>query len=189
MWRDQTRACSFGEDAVAYDRARPAYPEALVDDLMAPGPRRVLDVGCGTGKAGRMFAARGCDVLGVEPDERMAAVARTHGLAVETVSIERWDSAGRTFDLVVSGQAWHWIDPQRALPRVVAALAARGRIAVFWNHSSHRSLPDAERSRLLGAVGRLIDDLGGALEVRYTTRCITAQRRNGPASIGGTWSQ
>jgi SAM-dependent methyltransferase len=49
--RDRRRALSFGEDAAQYDRARPTYPAALVDDLMRGAPTRVLDVGCGTGIA------------------------------------------------------------------------------------------------------------------------------------------
>ena len=54
---------SFGADAEQYDRARPSYPGALVDRIV--GGRAgldVLDVGCGTGIAGRQFQAAGCRV-------------------------------------------------------------------------------------------------------------------------------
>jgi trans-aconitate methyltransferase len=57
--QDRRRAGSFGEAAEQYERARPSYPVELVDALMADHPGRVLDVGCGTGKAGRLFAVRG----------------------------------------------------------------------------------------------------------------------------------
>jgi SAM-dependent methyltransferase len=130
---NRRRAESFGENAEQYDRARPTYPEGLVDFLMADRPRRVLDVGSGTGKAGRLFLARGCDVLGVELDARMADVARSHGLSVEVAAFEAWDSAGRVFDLLVSGQAWHWIDPAVGLEKAAAVLRPGGRFAVFWN--------------------------------------------------------
>src|SRR5207302_3315261 len=73
---DRQRAGSFGEDAAQYDRARPSYPTELVDALMVDQPRRVLDVGCGTGIAARLLAERACAVLGVEADPRMAEVAR-----------------------------------------------------------------------------------------------------------------
>ena len=48
--RTRQIAESFGADAERYDRARPAYPDALVARIVAsmPGPE-VLDVGCGTG--------------------------------------------------------------------------------------------------------------------------------------------
>ena len=106
---ERDRAESFGRVAAQYDQYRPGYPAALVDDLLGGGAQRVLDLGCGTGKAGRLFAARGADVLGVEIDPAMAEVARGHGLTVEVDSFEEWDDGGRTFDLVIAGQAWHWM--------------------------------------------------------------------------------
>jgi SAM-dependent methyltransferase len=81
---------SFGSDPERYDRARPRYPEAMVDAITAasPGPGFV-DVGIGTGIAARQFEQAGCDVLGVEVDERMAEFARScHGLAVEVASFD-----------------------------------------------------------------------------------------------------
>ena len=108
---DRDRAASFGSLAEQYDRFRPSYPRALIDDLVALGPGKVLDVGCGTGKVARALTDRGVDVLGVEPDERMARVARRHGIPVELASFETWDPAGRTFDLLTAGHAWHWVDP------------------------------------------------------------------------------
>lgn len=102
----------------------------LVDT--SPGPRFV-DVGCGTGIAARQFQAAGCRVLGVEPDERMAALARRRGLEVEVATFESWDPAGREFDAVIAGQAWHWVDPVVGAARAASALAPAGRFAAFWN--------------------------------------------------------
>lgn len=136
LHQDRPRAQSFGTDAVRYDRARPSYPPALVDALLEGSPARVLDVGCGTGKAARLLAARGCAVLGVEPDERMAAVARAYGIPVEVAAFEGWDPGGRRFDLVASGQAWHWVDPITGPQKAAAVLPAGGRLAVFWNVGS-----------------------------------------------------
>lgn len=124
---------SFGTDAARYDRARPRYPEALVQRIVAacPGPR-VLDVGCGTGIAARQFQAAGCTVLGVEPDVRMAEWARGRGLEVEVSSFEAWDPAGRSFDAVVAGMAWHWVDPVAGAAKAAEALRSGGRLAPFW---------------------------------------------------------
>jgi len=134
---DRDRALSFGGVAALYDRARPSYPAALIDDLMAWGPRHVLDVGCGTGKAARLLAERGCDVLGVEPDPLMASVARDHGIAVEDGTFEEWDARGRRFDLIVSGQAWHWVDPELGTAKAADVLRDGGHIALFWNGGRH----------------------------------------------------
>src|SRR5439155_21355018 len=131
------RACSFGQTAGVYDRSRPSYPAALSNDLTAEATRKVLDVGCGTGKAARLFSDRGCDVLGVEPDPAMAAVARGHGVTVEDGTFEAWDPRGRTFELVVAGQSWHWVDPVPGLAKVGAVLRPGGRFAAFWNLDSY----------------------------------------------------
>jgi SAM-dependent methyltransferase len=127
---------SFGAEAGRYDRARPSYPAALVERIVAASPgrgRRVLDVGCGTGIVARLFQAAGCDVLGVDPDARMAGHARERGLEVEVATFETWATNGRAFDTVVSGQAWHWVDPVAGAAKAAAALRPGGRFAVFWN--------------------------------------------------------
>src|SRR5688572_8567492 len=99
-------ARSFGTEAVRYDRTRPRYPEELIEKIVAasPGPR-VVDVGCGTGVLSRQLLAAGCEVVGVEHDERMAEFARDTGVDVEVSKFEAWDPAGREFDAVVAGQS------------------------------------------------------------------------------------
>ncbi len=157
-----SRATTFGIDAEAYDRARPGYPPALIDELVGPGVTDVLDVGCGTGKLGRVLAARGCRVLGVEPDERMAHVAwRRYGMEVAVSRFEDWDDGGRRFDLVTSAQAWHWVDPHAGAVRAAAVLRHGGRLAVIWNLIRH----DPEVKEALDAVYRNLapELLGGVV--------------------------
>jgi SAM-dependent methyltransferase len=133
LHHERDRASAFGDDAAQYDRARPSYPPELVDRLMADHPHEVLDVGCGTGIAARLFIDRGAHVFGVEEDARMAAVARESGLDVEISPFESWQPHGRTFDLLISGQAWHWIDPDLGAAKAAEALRSGGRIGLFWN--------------------------------------------------------
>jgi len=124
----------FGADAGRYDRARPTYPADLVDRIIAASPGRdVLDVGCGTGISARLFQAAGCRVLGVDPDPRMAGLARQGGTETEVATFEDWDPAGRTFDAVIAAQAWHWVDPAAGAAKAAAVLRPGGRLAVFWN--------------------------------------------------------
>src|ERR1700677_18879 len=110
--RARTTAESFGSDAERYDRTRPRYPQVLVDRIVAesPGPD-IVDVGIGTGVSAQLFQAAGSRVVGVEPDPRMAEFAQRRGFEVEVAKFEDWDQAGRTFDVLISGQAWHWVDP------------------------------------------------------------------------------
>ncbi len=133
LYQDRARASSFGAVAETYDRTRPTYPDALLDDLVATGAAGAIDVGCGTGILGRSLAARGIAVLGVEPDAEMAAIARSHGLDVEVSGFEDWDDRGRTFDLLVAGQAWHWVDPERGAVKAARVLSPGGLAALAWN--------------------------------------------------------
>lgn len=127
-------AKSFGTDAERYDRTRPHYPGAMVERIVAAAPgRTVLDVGCGTGIAARQFKAAGCDILGVEIDERMAGPARRSGIEVEVAEFESWDPAGRTYDAVIAGQTWHWVDQVAGAAKAAEALRPGGRLALFWN--------------------------------------------------------
>jgi SAM-dependent methyltransferase len=131
---ERDRAESFGSVAEQYERLRPAFPDALLDDLAAlGGANGTLDVGTGTGKVARGLARRGLPVLGVELDPRMAEVARSHGVHVEIARFEEWDDAGRRFDLVTCGDAWHWIEPKRGAEKVARVLRPGGTLVRFWN--------------------------------------------------------
>jgi len=132
---ERNRAESFGGVAESYDRYRPSYPSALIDDLAATAPAAVLDIGCGTGKATRLLIERGLNVLGVEADARMAQVARQNGVQVEVATFEAWDSRGRTFDLLTAAQSWHWVDPAVGVAKAAELLRPNGVLALFWNHS------------------------------------------------------
>lgn len=125
---------SFGSEAERYERTRPSYPAAMVEAILASDPGcEVLDVGIGTGISARPFREQGCRVLGVEPDERMAEYARRAGFEVEIATFEDWIPAGRAFDLVIAGQAWHWVDPLLGASKAAEVLRHGGRLALFWN--------------------------------------------------------
>jgi SAM-dependent methyltransferase len=125
----------FDQQAEAYDRFRPTYPDAVIDELLGPVPAGldVLDVGCGTGIASRQMAQRGAKVLGVELAPRMAEVARSHGIDVEIAAFEGWQAAGRIFDRVTSAQAWHWLDLALATAKAASVLRLGGRLCLIWN--------------------------------------------------------
>jgi SAM-dependent methyltransferase len=186
---------SFGADAERYDRARPSYPTAMVDRIVAESPGRdVVDAGCGTGISARLFQAAGCRVLGVDPDPRMAGLARGSGLEVEVAKFEDWDAAGRTFDAVIAGQAWHWVNMAAGAAKAAAVLRPGGRLAVFWNAFD----PPAELREAFGAVyQRVVPDSpmsagfwSRPASVQYLTMCDRAadgMRQAGAFGDPQTW--
>ena len=128
----------FTEQADAYRRSRPAYPDELIDMLvaeagLAPGDS-VADFGAGTGIMTRMLTERELVVFAIEPNESMrsrAEVPEAHWIAgtfeqslLETAS-QRW---------AIAAQAFHWADPLRALPEIRRILQPDCLFTVLWNN-------------------------------------------------------
>lgn len=149
----------FDTEAERYDRCRPSYPGVVIDAVLGPEPAGldVLDVGCGTGIASRQIAERGARVVGVEVAPRMASTARSHGIEVEVASFEDWDAAGRTFDRIISAQAWHWLDVPASTAKAASLLRPGGRLCLFSSAGCH---PDDLADTLAGVYARLFPNVG-----------------------------
>lgn len=128
----------FSPIADLYQRFRPSYPGQLVDWILgttrlAP-PASVADVGCGTGVSTRLFAERGFDVVGVDPNEAMLASARERGGASYRVGeAAATGLPNGSVDLVIAAQAFHWFDSPAALPEFWRILRPGGWCSAFWN--------------------------------------------------------
>jgi SAM-dependent methyltransferase len=126
-------------DSVArdYDDARPGYPPALFDDLvelaqLEPGAR-LLEIGCGTGKATRPLVERGFEVTCVELGPRLAdETRRALPVDVHVAPFEEWDADGARFDLVYAATAWHWLDPELRYRKAHDLLHPGGHLA-HWS--------------------------------------------------------
>jgi SAM-dependent methyltransferase len=164
---DRTLARSYGkvfnEIADEYDRNRPAYPDALVDQAcdvagISDGDR-VLEIGCGTGQLTRSLLARGLRVTALEPGDQLIAVAeenlRDSG-DVEFVHtrLEDMQLPRENYEAVFSASAIHWVDPDLSWRKIADALAARGTLALiqYFGLQEQRSVDDQEA--LLSALHR-----------------------------------
>lgn len=144
------RRLAFGAVAELYEQVRPSYPQSLVEVVLAhaqlePGDR-ILDVGAGTGKATRLFAGRGHEIVALEPSPQMAGVARATLAEDARVTVvegdfEGWELPPEPFKLLISAQAWHWIDPAVRYVKARAALERGGALAAFWNHVDWQRVP------------------------------------------------
>jgi 2-polyprenyl-3-methyl-5-hydroxy-6-metoxy-1,4-benzoquinol methylase len=99
----------FDGVADTYDAIRPGYPvevfDAISDYSGATGMLRVLEIGIGTGQATAQMASRGWRVVGLEPGEHLAAVARRRlsgypDIEVENVTFEAAEIEAGTYDVV-----------------------------------------------------------------------------------------
>ncbi|MEU9156747.1 class I SAM-dependent methyltransferase [Streptomyces sp. NPDC048417] len=134
---------TFDKDAERYQRARPGYPPALIEELSrvtGAGPGvRVLEIAPGTGQLTVDLARSGCGITAVELGPSLAAVARRQLAAfpavdVVTAGFERWELPPEPFDAVVCATAFHWIDPAVRVPRAARALRPGGLLAVVVTH-------------------------------------------------------
>jgi len=181
---DEARRTSFDDEAERYDRARPSYAEALVDEVIAhsriPPDGRILEVGAGTGKATVLFARRGYPMVALEPGANLANVLRRNVAAfpkvqIELSTFEEWPGADGSFDLVISAQAFHWVDPKVRYRKAAAALRPGGAFALIRNEQF--DLAPSLRAELDDAYARFFPAAAdqGASDVETQRRELTAE--------------
>ena len=130
----ETRRLSFGSVAADYDRYRPSPPPQALDWLIPPDATAILDLAAGTGVVTRELVGRAARVFAVEPDERMRTVlaARCPGAEVLDGRGEDIPLPDASVDAVVISAAWHWLDPERAVPEITRVLRVGGTLGVIW---------------------------------------------------------
>jgi SAM-dependent methyltransferase len=161
----------FDEVAVDYDRHRPAYPDALVDQAcQAAGigsGDHVLEVGCGSGQLTRSLAARGLHVTALEPGENFVALARRNlagsgGVEFLTAQFEDALLPREQFQAVFSASAFHWIDPRVSWQKAADVLVPGGTLALiqYCGLAEPRSKRDQEAA--LAAIGKVAPDIAAS---------------------------
>lgn len=135
MTPDPARAQVFGSFAEDYDRFRPDYPVEALDWVLAGDPRRVADVGAGTGKLTAALAGRRLEVVAVDPDEAMLAelAERVPGAECHVGRAEELPLEDDSVDMVLFGQSWHWTELEPAVAEVRRVLRPGGSLALLWN--------------------------------------------------------
>ena len=125
---------SFGSIAENYDGLRPHAPQQAVDWLVPSGCDVAVDVGAGTGLFTRALAGKAAHVIAVEPDARMRAVlsARSPGVRAVEGRGESIPLPDASADAVFVSSAWHWMDPERAVPEIGRVLRDGGRFGLIW---------------------------------------------------------
>ena len=130
----ETRRLSFGSVAADYDRYRPSPPPQALDWLIPAGAQAVLDLASGTGAVTRELVGRAARIIAVEPDERMRAVLTASCPDAEVLEGRGEDIPlpDASVDAVVISAAWHWLNPDQAVPEITRVLRPGGVLGVIW---------------------------------------------------------
>ena len=119
--------------------------------------RRVLDVGCGTGRVAAALAERGSRVWGIEPSPEMAAIARTRVSTVKVAPAEQLPFKDGWFERAVMWLVVHLFDRPQAFTEAARVLGPEGRLVVatfepehferYWLNRFFPSLEEIDRAR------------------------------------------
>jgi ubiquinone/menaquinone biosynthesis C-methylase UbiE len=119
--------------------------------------RRVLDVGCGTGRVGSALKERGSRVWGIDPSPEMVEAARKRGVSAKVAPAERLPFKAGWFERAVLWLSVHLLDRPRAFEELRRVLEPGGRVALatfdpshfdrFWLNQVFPSLEHIDRGR------------------------------------------
>jgi SAM-dependent methyltransferase len=187
----------FNEVALEYDRNRPAYPDALIDEAcevagIGDGDR-VLEVGCGTGQLTRSLLARGLRVTALEPGDQLIRLAEENlkdAGDVEFVHTRFEDTRlpRESFQAVFSASAIHWVDPDLGWRKIADALAPDGTLALiqYFGLQEQRSVDDQEA--LLSVLHRHAEEIAATMptyrDLDRTIAGVQERREN----IANAWA-
>ena len=179
----------FDDVAEAYDRFRPGYPAALIDEACSIGDlatgSRVLDIGCGTGKLTAALAERGLVVEAVDPGPRMVQIARRYvpTARFHVASFEDVELASGAFDAAFSAMAFHWVAPEVSWSKAARVLRPGGLLALLWYINGSTELDAA----LLAVWRAVLPEAADWPSRDDPTMWEGAQRRRGNVSELWSW--
>jgi trans-aconitate methyltransferase len=139
----------FSGTASFYRQYRPGIPAEVADVLIAASPdrrpRRLLDIGTGTGLVAEALLGSFDDVIAIDNDPGMLAAAeevlRPAVPASATLRLEESTAEGFspppgwTADLVTICRAFHWLDQAGVLASLDGQVAPDGAVAIFGDNS------------------------------------------------------
>jgi SAM-dependent methyltransferase len=140
---EPSRGALFDAVAAHYDLYRPPYPDAAINavvSLSTLGPSsRLLEVGCGTGQATVQFASRGYSIDCVDPGRNLVSRAVRNCSSYPRIrfTVDTFENAAlraRTYDLLFSAHAFHWVSPTVRLKKAARLLARNGSLALLYNY-------------------------------------------------------
>ncbi len=122
----------FTDRVADYVKYRPGYPDAAIDAIVARvHPKKIADIGSGTGISARPFVLRGIEVVGVEPNAAMRAAGE--GFTSVDGTAEKTGLPDASVDLAIAAQAFHWFRSDEARAEIRRITKAPHWVALMWN--------------------------------------------------------
>lgn len=165
---------------------RPNYAEAAIDAMLSVASSKkgdkICDVGAGVAHLTLILAARGLDLVAVEPNDAMRSlgVQRTEQLANVRWSEGTGEATGQAnqmFDMVTFGSSFNVCDRQQALIETFRILKPRGWFACMWNH---RDLEDPIQAQIEAIIKDIVSDYGYGSRREDQTEVIDSSGMFGP---------
>ena len=118
----------------------PNPPDVAFDEVVALRPRRVLEVGCGTGGFAARLLGAGLDVVAIDQSKRMIELTRRLGVRAQVGDVQELPFADGEFDVTVANfMLYHVPDLERGLtelarvaPALVATTNGRTHMQEMW---------------------------------------------------------
>jgi ubiquinone/menaquinone biosynthesis C-methylase UbiE len=129
----------FDGVAELYQASRLGYPSDLVEFAVATAAvgtgSDVLEVGCGTGQLTERLVSYRFRLTAIDIGPSMIAAARRRtgdpAVSFQVSSFEDFAAADASFDLIISGTAFHWIDPEVRFAKSARLLRPGGWLALL----------------------------------------------------------
>ena len=204
IYRCADKSSWYDSVALAYDRTRPRYPEAILSSMqqkieLQPG-KSVLEIGAGPAIITPELAKFGADIVSLEPSKSAVAIAKDKCAAYSNVEIvnttfEDWNLNTRRFDVVVAATSFHWITPEVRYIKTAEALKDNGYLVLLWNtppqpsYEVHQSVRDIYQTHApelskyeghqqhqenIGKIGQAVVDSGYFQDL--TSDCVASRR-------------
>jgi len=104
----------------------------IVQVLQANSPRRILDLGCGTGIYGPLLASQGATVSGTDlAPEAIRLCRQSQYDQVKQCAAENVDFPGDAFDMVFTSEVLEHVDDYRAMLREILRLLKPGGVVLL----------------------------------------------------------
>ena len=132
----------FSNRVENYTKYRPNYPNEIIRFLnITIGLTKgaiIADIGSGTGISSKLFLDNGNEVYGIEPNEEMRSAGEKY--LIHYTNFHSIDSSSeytklesKSVDVITSGQAFHWFEPEPTKKEFLRILKPDGFVVIFNN--------------------------------------------------------